>query len=191
MEYWLHCLRLLSKRLMLAGDRRATTNKGAWQWATAQGPQTAWELEARWVADGPVWTSAGVTAGEAQLARRAYNAARLELVSASAAVRHQLGHCCERLCLTAASDQRAQCARYLPWCNVMRISSRQGFTGTQDEQENQPTLLLQTHSLPIGYGWVASACLAQPLGDCSLGSASNLAACQFPSQGTNTSRRQV
>ena len=50
---------------MLAGGRRATTNKGAWQWATAQGPQTEWELEARWVEDGPVWTSAGVTAGEA------------------------------------------------------------------------------------------------------------------------------
>ncbi len=50
---------------VLAGDRRATTNKGAWQWATAQGPKTAWDLEARWVVDGPIWTSAGVTAGAA------------------------------------------------------------------------------------------------------------------------------
>ena len=32
---------------VLAGDRRATTNKGAWQWATAQGPKTAWDLEGK------------------------------------------------------------------------------------------------------------------------------------------------
>ncbi len=46
--------------------RRATTNKAAWAWATAQGePGTiAWQKKARWVQDGNIWTSAGVTAGE-------------------------------------------------------------------------------------------------------------------------------
>ena len=48
----------------LLDGRRATTNKGAWAWATAQGGQnTNWQKQARWVEDGHVWTSAGVTAG--------------------------------------------------------------------------------------------------------------------------------
>ncbi|CAL5221031.1 g3149 [Coccomyxa viridis] len=53
----------LAARAGSLDGRNATTNKGAWEWATAQGPETAWALEARWVVDGPVWTSAGVTAG--------------------------------------------------------------------------------------------------------------------------------
>lgn len=53
---------LLAKAGLLDG-KRATTNKLAWQWATAQGPQTQWIAEARWVEDGPLFTSAGVTAG--------------------------------------------------------------------------------------------------------------------------------
>ena len=40
--------------------------KGAWAWATTQGKPgaTAWQKQARWVEDGTVWTSAGVTAGK-------------------------------------------------------------------------------------------------------------------------------
>jgi putative intracellular protease/amidase len=51
---------------LCAGEyRRATTNKASWAWATAQGDPRAimWKKQARWVEDGPVWTSAGVTAG--------------------------------------------------------------------------------------------------------------------------------
>lgn len=53
---------LLAKAGLLDG-RRATTNKLAWEWATAQGAQTHWIARARWVEDGHVFTSAGVTAG--------------------------------------------------------------------------------------------------------------------------------
>ncbi|XXH02706.1 hypothetical protein Hte_009091 [Hypoxylon texense] len=43
--------------------RRATSNKRAWAWATAQGPKVQWVPRARWVADGNVWTSSGISAG--------------------------------------------------------------------------------------------------------------------------------
>ncbi|KAI2615375.1 class I glutamine amidotransferase-like protein [Hypoxylon sp. NC1633] len=43
--------------------RRATTNKRAWEWATAQGPKVNWVRQARWVTDGNVWTSSGISAG--------------------------------------------------------------------------------------------------------------------------------
>ncbi|WP_309386981.1 DJ-1/PfpI family protein [Cerasicoccus frondis] len=53
---------LLAKAGLLDG-KRATTNKLAYAWATSQGPETEWIAEARWVADGNTYTSAGVTAG--------------------------------------------------------------------------------------------------------------------------------
>ncbi|KAI6083763.1 class I glutamine amidotransferase-like protein [Hypoxylon rubiginosum] len=43
--------------------RRATSNKRAWAWATAQGPKVQWVPHARWVTDGNIWTSSGITAG--------------------------------------------------------------------------------------------------------------------------------
>ncbi|KAI2637734.1 class I glutamine amidotransferase-like protein [Hypomontagnella submonticulosa] len=43
--------------------RRATSNKRAWAWATAQGPKVTWVRHARWVTDGNVWTSSGISAG--------------------------------------------------------------------------------------------------------------------------------
>ncbi|KAG6879089.1 hypothetical protein C0992_005234 [Termitomyces sp. T32_za158] len=47
--------------------RRATTNKSAWEWVkdtAARGGSTArWVPRARWVVDGNVWTSSGVSAG--------------------------------------------------------------------------------------------------------------------------------
>lgn len=53
----------LAKAGVLAG-RRATTNKGAWASVTSQGTNITWVPTARWVEDGKVWTSSGVTAGE-------------------------------------------------------------------------------------------------------------------------------
>ncbi|KAI1755751.1 class I glutamine amidotransferase-like protein [Xylaria castorea] len=43
--------------------RRATSNKRSWEWATAQGPAVHWVRQARWVVDGNIWTSSGVSAG--------------------------------------------------------------------------------------------------------------------------------
>ncbi|KAI0405949.1 class I glutamine amidotransferase-like protein [Xylaria palmicola] len=43
--------------------RRATSNKKSWGWATAQGPAVCWVRRARWVMDGNIWTSSGVSAG--------------------------------------------------------------------------------------------------------------------------------
>ncbi|KAL1839765.1 hypothetical protein VTJ49DRAFT_1188 [Mycothermus thermophilus] len=43
--------------------RRATTNKAAWGSITAMGPNVKWVSPARWVEDGKVWSSSGVTAG--------------------------------------------------------------------------------------------------------------------------------
>ncbi|KAF2454020.1 class I glutamine amidotransferase-like protein [Lineolata rhizophorae] len=43
--------------------RRATGNKRSWAWVTAQGPNVNWVPHARWVEDGNVWTSSGVSAG--------------------------------------------------------------------------------------------------------------------------------
>ncbi|KAI8966095.1 class I glutamine amidotransferase-like protein [Daldinia sp. FL1419] len=43
--------------------RRATSNKRAWEWATAQGPRVNWVRRARWVTDGNIWTSSGISAG--------------------------------------------------------------------------------------------------------------------------------
>lgn len=54
----------LAKSGVLKG-RRATTNKAAWDWATQfGGGEVKWVPTARWVEDGKVWTSSGVSAGE-------------------------------------------------------------------------------------------------------------------------------
>lgn len=53
---------LLAKAGVLDG-RKATTNKAAYQWATAQGPNVDWQAQARWVEDGKFMTSSGVSAG--------------------------------------------------------------------------------------------------------------------------------
>lgn len=53
---------LLAKAGVLDG-RKATTNKAAYQWATAQGPDVDWQAQARWVEDGKFMTSSGVSAG--------------------------------------------------------------------------------------------------------------------------------
>jgi transcriptional regulator GlxA family with amidase domain len=53
---------LLAKAGVLGGVR-ATTNKAAFQWVTAQGPEVRWQAQARWVEDGKFFTSSGVSAG--------------------------------------------------------------------------------------------------------------------------------
>ncbi|TQN68762.1 Isonitrile hydratase [Colletotrichum shisoi] len=43
--------------------KRATTNKAAWKLITAMGPNVQWVSPARYVVDGNVWTSSGVSSG--------------------------------------------------------------------------------------------------------------------------------
>lgn len=53
---------LLAQAGVLDG-RQATTNKKAWNATAVFGPKTYWKAHARWVRDGNVYTSSGVTAG--------------------------------------------------------------------------------------------------------------------------------
>lgn len=53
---------LLAKTGLLDGVR-ATSNKMAWKWATAQGAKVLWVPRARWVEDGKFISSSGVSAG--------------------------------------------------------------------------------------------------------------------------------
>ncbi|KAF4981758.1 hypothetical protein FZEAL_2480 [Fusarium zealandicum] len=43
--------------------REATSNKKSFSWVQSQGPNVKWLREARWVVDGNVWTSSGISAG--------------------------------------------------------------------------------------------------------------------------------
>ncbi|KAG6832772.1 hypothetical protein H0H87_000425 [Tephrocybe sp. NHM501043] len=43
--------------------KRATTNKRSWEWATSSSEKVEWVARARWVVDGNIWTSSGVSAG--------------------------------------------------------------------------------------------------------------------------------
>ncbi len=47
----------------LLDGRRATTNKQFWAASTAPGPKVQWVRKARWVDEGNVVTSSGVSAG--------------------------------------------------------------------------------------------------------------------------------
>ena len=53
---------LLAKAGIL-DNKRATSNKRAWQWVTEQSTAVHWVKQARWVVDGRFYTSSGVTAG--------------------------------------------------------------------------------------------------------------------------------
>lgn len=53
---------LLARAGVLDG-KRATTNKMFFQWVADQCPHVEWVREARWVEDGKVFTSSGVSAG--------------------------------------------------------------------------------------------------------------------------------
>lgn len=53
---------LLARAGLLDG-RRATTNKAAFDWVSAQAEQVRWQRQARWVEDDRFFTSSGVSAG--------------------------------------------------------------------------------------------------------------------------------
>lgn len=53
---------LLAKAGILNG-KRATTNKRAFNWVTEQNEDVLWVKEARWVREGNIYTSSGVSAG--------------------------------------------------------------------------------------------------------------------------------
>ncbi len=53
---------LLARTGLLDG-RPATSNKIAWDWVVQQRPQVQWRRQARWVDDGTIITSSGVSAG--------------------------------------------------------------------------------------------------------------------------------
>lgn len=53
----------LLSRAGVLDHRRATTNKRAWAWATSTGPNVTWVPMARWVEDGNIFSSSGVSAG--------------------------------------------------------------------------------------------------------------------------------
>ena len=53
---------LLARAGLLDG-RKATSNKKAFEWAVSQGPNVTWVREARWIEDGRLFTSSGVSAG--------------------------------------------------------------------------------------------------------------------------------
>lgn len=53
----------LLARTGLLGNRRATTNKMAFDWVAGQDKDVRWIRRARWVNDGKFYTSSGVSAG--------------------------------------------------------------------------------------------------------------------------------
>jgi transcriptional regulator GlxA family with amidase domain len=53
----------LLARTDLMDGRPATSNKIAWDWVVQQGPRVLWKRKARWVDDGSLVTSSGVSAG--------------------------------------------------------------------------------------------------------------------------------
>ncbi|WP_055667516.1 DJ-1/PfpI family protein [Desnuesiella massiliensis] len=53
---------LLAKTEILNG-KKATTNKKAFKWVMEQGKNVLWVKESRWVVDGNIFTSSGVSAG--------------------------------------------------------------------------------------------------------------------------------
>ena len=53
----------LLARTGLMDGRPATSNKIAWDWVVQQGPKVLWKRKARWVEDGNLITSSGVSAG--------------------------------------------------------------------------------------------------------------------------------
>ncbi|KAF2747227.1 class I glutamine amidotransferase-like protein, partial [Sporormia fimetaria CBS 119925] len=53
---------ILAQAGVLEG-RRATTNKRRFGWVKERNPGVNWVAKARWVADGDVWTSSGISAG--------------------------------------------------------------------------------------------------------------------------------
>ncbi|KAI9897506.1 hypothetical protein N3K66_007362 [Trichothecium roseum] len=54
---------IFAARAGVLDGRRATTNKNAWDLVTAHGNNVTWVAPARYVIDGNIWSSSGVTSG--------------------------------------------------------------------------------------------------------------------------------
>jgi transcriptional regulator GlxA family with amidase domain len=63
----------VAARAGLLDGRRATINKFSWSTITAMGPNVKWVSPARWVIDGNIWTSSGVSVSPALWASVAAN----------------------------------------------------------------------------------------------------------------------
>lgn len=53
----------IAARAGILDGKRATSNKSAWENTKTVGPNVKWVSHARWVVDGNIWTSSGVSAG--------------------------------------------------------------------------------------------------------------------------------
>jgi transcriptional regulator GlxA family with amidase domain len=53
----------LTARAGILDGKKATTNKRSWTWAVSTGPNVSWVPTARWVEDGNIFSSSGVSAG--------------------------------------------------------------------------------------------------------------------------------
>ncbi|KAF9256051.1 class I glutamine amidotransferase-like protein [Marasmius fiardii PR-910] len=53
----------LAARAGVLDNRNATSNKAVWSWREGLGDNTNWISHARWVADGNIWSTSGVSAG--------------------------------------------------------------------------------------------------------------------------------
>ena len=54
---------ILAARAGVLDGKNATTDKESWEWEIAQGPKVNWKSHARWVVDGNIYTTSGVSAG--------------------------------------------------------------------------------------------------------------------------------
>ncbi|KAL8385098.1 hypothetical protein RB599_007118 [Gaeumannomyces hyphopodioides] len=53
----------LAARAGILDGKHATTNKASWDANVVYGPKVKWVPRARWVVDGKIWTSSGISAG--------------------------------------------------------------------------------------------------------------------------------
>jgi len=54
---------ILFSKTGLLNNRKATSNKRVFFWATNESPEVIWIKKARWIRDGNIYTSSGVSAG--------------------------------------------------------------------------------------------------------------------------------
>ncbi|KAL9107583.1 MAG: hypothetical protein Q9227_007583 [Pyrenula ochraceoflavens] len=70
--------------------KRATTNKARFDATTKLGPNVHWVRKARWVVDGNIWTSSGISAGiDAALAFIAHHYSREEAVQIAQRIEYE------------------------------------------------------------------------------------------------------
>ncbi|SPO05588.1 related to ThiJ/PfpI family protein [Cephalotrichum gorgonifer] len=57
----------LAARAGVLDGKEATSNKASFEWVASQRAWVKWQREARWVVDGNIWTSSGISAGIDQI----------------------------------------------------------------------------------------------------------------------------